>query len=84
MAAADEDGPRVTMQINAADRIGGLPILEVRDLLRRFPLGFHSVSLERAGFSGYRAKRLIRALIVIGYLEASAAGLEHKWGRSRA
>ena len=64
----------MTMQINAGDRIGGLPILEVRDLLRRFPLGFHSMTLERAGYSGYRAKKLIRALLIIGYLEASADG----------
>jgi len=64
----------VTMQINAGDKIGGLPILEVRDLLRRFPLGFHSMTLERAGYSGYRAKKLIRALLIVGYLEASADG----------
>jgi len=64
----------VTMQINAGDRIGGLPILEVRDLLRRFPLGFHSMTLERAGYSGYRAKKLILALLIVGYLEASADG----------
>src|ERR1039458_1028097 len=62
------------MQINAGDRIGCLPILEVRDLLRRVPLGFHSISLERAGYSGYRAKKLIRALLILGSLEASADG----------
>jgi len=64
----------VIMQINAGNRVGGLPILEVRDLLRRFPLGFHSMTLERAGYSGYGAKKLIRALLIVGYIEASADG----------
>lgn len=62
----------MTIQIDANNSIAGLPILEVRDLLRRFPEGFRTSSLQRAGYSRYRAKQLVSALIVMGYLEVSS------------
>ncbi len=61
---------RMTMQIDASDRIGDVPILEVRNLLRRFSYGVRSDSFERAGYSKRRAKKLVRALMTMGYLEA--------------
>ena len=59
----------MTMQINASHRIGDVPILEVRDLLRDFPHVFRSDSLESAGYSRHRAKKLVRVLMTMGHLE---------------
>jgi hypothetical protein len=60
----------MTMQIVGRDRIGDVPILEVRDLLRRFPHVVRSDCFEKAGYSRRQAKRLVRALMTKGYLEA--------------
>ncbi len=59
----------MTIQIETSDTVAGLPILEVRDLLRRFAHGFHLRSLERAGYSKSRAQKLVGALTTMGYLE---------------
>lgn len=58
----------MTMKIDTSDRIGDVPVLDVRDLLRRFPHEFRYETLERAGYSKRRAKRLVHALITLGYL----------------
>jgi len=64
----------MTMQIDTNDRIGDVPVLDVRDLLRRIPHQFRYETLERAGYSKRRAKKLVHALITVGYLEVGLDG----------
>ncbi len=64
----------MTLQLETDDKIAGLPILEVRDLLRKLSEGFRPGSLERVGYSRHRATKLIRALTLMGYVEVAPDG----------